>query len=117
MFKIVNPTEVHAHLEVVGLKGRNEREVLLSRGITAQIRTVSLTGKDAWGGRGGKGDHFGVPILTATGTSGVQGLCCGSIAKDRPSVRRFINSPVRICSCNVRMACIKVSGLGGQPGA
>ena len=35
----------------------------------------------------------------------------------RSSSRRRVISPARISSCSVRIACIRVSGPGGQPGA
>jgi hypothetical protein len=52
VFEVVNAAQVNAHLEIVRLKRLDEFEVLLPGRVAAQIRAVSLTGKDAWGGRG-----------------------------------------------------------------
>ena len=45
------------------------------------------------------------------------GTCSWMPAPPLDSVRRRVSSPFWMLSCNVRMACMRVSGPGGQPGA
>src|SRR4029077_2529652 len=62
--------------------------------------------------------HRVVPYLPTQDPAGTAAAVSSWIAA--PPVgdasRRRSNSPVRICSCSVRMPCINVSGPGGQPG-
>ena len=117
VFEVIHTTDVDAHLEAVRFQCVHQVDVLLGGREECRVARESLLDEDGWGGQGRKGDHFGVPILTATGTSGVQIPPAASRWVGVPSCRRFIISPVRICSCSVKIACINVSGLGGQPGA
>ena len=107
--QVVHGAQVNGHFKALGLELVDEVEVLLAR------REVTLDGVQC--GLGGDVAHLGVPNRTAVGTSGVHGLSGVTSAAPAPESRRRVISPVRTFSWRVKMACISVSGLGGQPGA
>jgi hypothetical protein len=73
VLEVVDRAEVDAHLEAVVAKGAHQtRRTVLAAREAAPVAGQSVAGDDAWGGPCETGGHFGVPTLTATGTSGVQ---------------------------------------------
>ncbi len=115
--EVVDAAEVGAELEAGVLERGDLRAVLLARREHRHVGGAAGLGHDAGEGHGCFAGHVGVPSLTVTGTSGVHGLSGDPLGVTGAGSSRRSSSPVRIFSCSVRMACISVSGLGGQPGA
>ena len=125
MGQVVDRAQIRAHLEPGVAERGDHGSVGVAAGegqlVDQPVRQTGHLGQDArwcrrrYGGRSGVA-HRGVATRTASGTAGTQPpVACSPAGTELPG-RRVI-SPVRIFSCSVRMACRRVSGDGGQPGA
>ena len=130
MGQVIDAGEVDDGVVARIVQGREERRVLLPGGMQHELTpgageqsAEELLGSDL-GRRGGLGGlrsvrsgmiGHGQLRPRMTGVEPPTPAC--SMTMPAPSPGRRVSSPSRICWCRVRMACMRVSGEGGQPGA